>query len=85
MSVTPSINIRAGPSASPSLPHPPRPSLSVRDRMTGDDAIERALEGRIILQKNFLNDELVTAGNLMFEPEWEKAEAAAPRKRAVKN
>ncbi len=48
------------------------PELSLRDRMSGDDKIERALEGRLILQKNFLNDELITAANLMLEPEWEK-------------
>lgn len=50
------------------------PEVSVRDHMTGDDRIERALEGRIILQKNFLDDTLVTATNLMIEPEWEKAD-----------
>jgi hypothetical protein len=48
------------------------PELSVRDHMTGQDQIERALEGRIILHKTFLDDTLVTAFNLMFEPEWEK-------------
>lgn len=48
------------------------PEISVRDHMTGDDRIERSLETRFIFQKNFLGDQLVTAMNLMFEPEWEK-------------
>lgn len=48
------------------------PEVSLRDRMTGEDKIERALEGRIILQKNFMDDTLVTAFNLMVEPEWER-------------
>jgi len=50
------------------------PELSVRDHMSGDDRIERALEMRLILQKNFLDDKLVTAFNWMAEPEWEKAD-----------
>jgi hypothetical protein len=48
------------------------PELSVRNKETGDDRIERALEFRIILQKNFFDDKLIVAANLMTEPEWEK-------------
>ncbi len=50
------------------------PEISVRDHMTGEDKIERALEARFIFQKNFLDDQLITALNLMFEPEWEKVD-----------
>jgi hypothetical protein len=50
------------------------PEMSLRDHMSGDDRIERALEGRVILQKNFLDDQLYTATNFMIEPEWEKAD-----------
>jgi hypothetical protein len=49
------------------------PELSVRDHMTGEDKIERALEARLILQKNFFDDQLITAMNLMLEPEWERS------------
>jgi hypothetical protein len=48
------------------------PEISVRDHMTGEDNIERALETRIILQKNFMDDSLVIGTNFMVEPEWEK-------------
>lgn len=48
------------------------PELAVRDKESGDDTIERALEARLILQKNFLGDTLITAFNLMLEPEWER-------------
>ncbi|HWU44244.1 MAG TPA: DUF6662 family protein, partial [Bdellovibrio sp.] len=42
------------------------PEIAVRDAETGDDKIERAVEGRLILQKNFLDDTLITAFNLML-------------------
>jgi len=48
------------------------PELGVRDPHTGEDRIERAIEARLILQKNFLDDQMVTAFNLMLEPEWER-------------
>lgn len=50
------------------------PEIAVRDHMTGEDQIERALEMRLILQKNFMDDQLITAFNWMVEPEWEKAD-----------
>ena len=50
------------------------PEISIRDHMTGEDKIERSLEARFILQKNFLDDQLITVANLMLEPEWEKAD-----------
>ncbi|MBX7231359.1 MAG: hypothetical protein K1X29_04645 [Bdellovibrionales bacterium] len=48
------------------------PEISLRDRITGEDSIERAVETRLILQKNFWGDTLLTVANLMLEPEWEK-------------
>jgi hypothetical protein len=47
------------------------PEISVRDQMSGEDRIERSVEFRIILQKNFFDDKLILAANLMTEPEWE--------------
>lgn len=51
------------------------PEIDVRDNMTGQDMIERELEGRIILQKNYLDDQLILATNFMVEPEWEKMDS----------
>ena len=50
------------------------PELSVTDHMMGSEKIESALEARLIFQKNFLGDELITAMNLMAEPEWERVD-----------
>lgn len=47
------------------------PELSVRDHMSGMDRIERSFEMRIIMQKNFFDDKLILAANIMAEPEWE--------------
>lgn len=55
------------------------PEISLRDKEYGQDRIERALEGRLILQKNFLDDTLITAFNLMLEPEWEKADGGTQK------
>ena len=51
------------------------PEIAVRDHMTGRDRIERSVEGRLILQKNFLGDQVITAFNLMLEPEWEREDS----------
>ena len=48
------------------------PELGVREALTGEDEVERALESKIILQKNFLDDRLVLAANVVLEPEWER-------------
>ena len=48
------------------------PEISVWHKVHGFDIAERAIEGRIIVQKNFLDDTLITAFNLMLEPEWTK-------------
>ncbi len=47
------------------------PELSVMDKITGEPTIERAIEGKLIFQKNFLQDRLVLAANFTAEPEWE--------------
>jgi len=47
------------------------PELSVMDKITGEPTIERGIEGKVILQKNFLQDNLVLAANFTAEPEWE--------------
>ncbi len=49
------------------------PEISIRDHMTGEPLPEKSLEFRLIGQKNFLDDLLVFASNIMFEPEWEGA------------
>lgn len=48
------------------------PEISLQQADHGQDQIERAVEGRIILQKNFLDDTLVAAANILLEPEWFK-------------
>ena len=53
------------------------PELAVRDRMTGLDKIERSVEARVIVQKNFLDDTLIAAANVMAEPEWERVDGKA--------
>lgn len=55
------------------------PELAVRDPQTGEDQIERALEARLILQKNFFDDQMITAFNLMLEPEWERADGKSTK------
>lgn len=48
------------------------PEMSVRQAVHGTDTIERGIEWRLILQKNFLDDTLITTYNLMVLPEWVK-------------
>jgi hypothetical protein len=55
------------------------PEIEIRDAQAGASEIERAIELRAILQKNFLDDTLIAAGNLMLEPEWELADGARAR------
>ncbi len=49
------------------------PELGVRSPLTGKDIIERALEFKLILDKHFLDDRLILASNIVFEPEWERS------------
>ena len=48
------------------------PELGVREALTGEDIIERALEFKLIVDKHFLDDQLILASNIVFEPEWER-------------
>lgn len=55
------------------------PGWSRISKIKGEKADEFELELKAIVQKNFLNDRLVWAGNLTFEPEWEREhEEVAP-------
>jgi hypothetical protein len=48
------------------------PGWSRIHSVEGEKGTEYELEFKAILQKNFLNDRLIWAANLTFEPEWEK-------------
>lgn len=48
------------------------PEIEIRNAQTGESEIAKALEFRVILHKNFLDDTLTFASNIMIEPEWEK-------------
>jgi hypothetical protein len=48
------------------------PAWSRINAVTGEKNREVELELKAIVQKNFLGDRLVWAGNLTFEPEWER-------------
>lgn len=55
------------------------PELGARNKLTGKDTVERALESKIVLQKNFLDDSLVLASNITFEPEWERSDGESSK------
>src|SRR5262249_39822884 len=55
------------------------PELGTRDKQTGADTIEKALEFRLILHKTYLDDLLSIAANIMLEPEWERAEGRSAK------
>lgn len=46
------------------------PSYSSIFKISGEKQDEWGLEAKLIVQKNFLDDQLVTAANLTIEPEW---------------
>jgi len=48
------------------------PELGMRNPLSGTDTVERALEFKMILQKNLMDDRLILASNIVFEPEWER-------------
>jgi hypothetical protein len=55
------------------------PGWSRIHSVEGEKGTEYELELKVILQKNFLQDRLIWAANLTFEPEWEKEkEEVAP-------
>ena len=54
------------------------PGWSRIHRVEGEKGTEYELEFKAILQKNFLDDKLIWATNLTFEPEWEKEKKIDP-------
>lgn len=48
------------------------PELGVRDPLTGEDDIERSVETKLLVDKHLLDDRLILAANVVFEPEWER-------------
>jgi len=48
------------------------PELGVREALTGENVIERAIELKLIMDKHFIDDRLIVASNIVFEPEWER-------------
>ena len=56
------------------------PEISARSREEGNDEIERAIELKLIFQKNFFEDRLVLALNSMLESEWEREDGVPEKK-----
>jgi hypothetical protein len=54
------------------------PGWSRIHKVEGERTTELELEFKAILQKNFLDDRLIWATNLTFEPEWEKEKELDP-------
>jgi opacity protein-like surface antigen len=52
------------------------PGYSLVHKVTGEKVTELELEAKIILQKNFFEDQLITTLNLTAEFEWERARPA---------
>src|SRR6185295_15161802 len=52
------------------------PEYSRRFKTTGESFTELAVETKLIFQKNFREDTIITALNLTYEREWEKAPAS---------
>jgi uncharacterized protein DUF6662 len=48
------------------------PEYSRREKISGQEFTEFAVESKLILQKNFRDDTIVSAVNLTYEHEWEK-------------
>jgi len=61
------------------------PEYSTLHRPDGERFKEVGIESKLILQKNFLEDQLITAYNLTLEPEWEKEDGAWERELYVEN
>ena len=61
------------------------PEYSRLHRPDGERFKEVGLETKLILQKNFLEDQLIAAYNLTLEPEWEKEDGAWERELYVEN
>ena len=50
------------------------PEYSRRHKISGEEFTEWAIESKLILQKNFRDDTVVSAINLTYEHEWEREE-----------
>lgn len=55
------------------------PEIELRDMDNATFTLAKSLETRLILQKNFDDDLVVTAANFMFEPEWELNDGVSTR------
>lgn len=54
------------------------PAWSRISKRSGEKETEYELELKLLLQKNFMDDRLIWAGNLNFEPEWAREVEIAP-------
>ena len=61
------------------------PEYSTLHRPDGERFKEAGLESKLLLQKNFLEDQLITVYNLTLEPEWEKEGGGWERELYVEN
>jgi hypothetical protein len=60
------------------------PGYFTRSRLSGVEQTEYELEPRLIFQKNFLDDQLITVLNLTGEFEWEREESSEPFEKELK-
>jgi hypothetical protein len=61
------------------------PEYSGIDKISGERVREVGIETKLILQKNFMDDQIVTAYNLTLEPEWEREDGKWEPELAVEN
>jgi hypothetical protein len=59
------------------------PSYSRISKVAGERMDQFGLETKLILQKNFLDDQLVTAYNLTVEPEWARIESSGEHEKEL--
>lgn len=59
------------------------PSYSRVSKVAGERMNQFGLETKVILQKNFLDDQLVTAYNFTIEPEWAEIKASNKSKKEL--
>lgn len=59
------------------------PAYSRIDKISGERMDGFSLESKLILQKNFFDDQLALAYNLSLEPEWNKFKASGEREKEL--
>ncbi len=59
------------------------PSYSRIHKVTGERISQFGLESKLLLQKNFFDDQLATTYNLTVEPEWKKVKATGEREKEL--